>query len=269
VRAVASATDLLADPVGSYVVGRTFVVWVQTRRRFGFYRFGTLDITDEPMMSALFALPSSPKLGAQYDCVFDFYAVDAIYRRSYDIWVGDNAVRARSEISKRGRRFAMVRPQGIVGATFTGLFHDPVPLSNAELFADRDAALAWIGVVPGSAERLEIDQVLAPFEQPPMLRRVRELITADVRGASLERAAAALGHSPRSLQRHLAALKTSFRREVTYCRLQAAQRLLLGSDDKVDAIAAELGFQSAAAFITMFGRVVGESPSAFRDRRNK
>ena len=267
-RPAASAADLLADPIGRYVVGRTFVVWVQTPSRFGFYRFGTLDIADEPAMSMLFALPSSPKLGLGYDCVFDFYAVDAIYRRSYDIWIGDNAVRARAEVSKRGRRFAMVRPQGMVGATFAGLFHDPVAASNSELFADREAALAWIGVAPGSAERREIDDVLAPFEQAPLLRQVRELFAADLARASLDRAAATLGHSARSLQRHLAALGTSFRDELSHCRLVAAQRILLETDDKIDAIAAELGFKSTAAFTTMFGRVIGESPSVFRERRN-
>lgn len=68
-------------------------------------------------------------------------------------------------------------------------------------------------------------------------------------------------------QRHLADTKTSFRDELAAVRIQVAKQRLVETDDKIEVIANDLGFRSVPAFTTMFGRLIGESPQAFRDRR--
>jgi AraC-like DNA-binding protein len=50
-------------------------------------------------------------------------------------------------------------------------------------------------------------------------------------------------------------------------RMQLAAARLTGSHDKVAAIAADVGYESEAAFSRAFKRLVGEAPASFRRRR--
>lgn len=49
-------------------------------------------------------------------------------------------------------------------------------------------------------------------------------------------------------------------------RLEAARRLLIGTDLPVTAVCFHVGFESLGAFSTLFRRSVGASPNAFRRR---
>jgi len=118
-----------------------------------------------------------------------------------------------------------------------------------------------------AATRGELAAIADAFEHAaPVVRRLRELLVADPRAMTLERAAAALGHSTRSLQRHLAEEHSSFRDELAHARIHAAKQRLVETDDKIEVIARELGFRSVPAFTTMFGRAIGEAPQAYRQR---
>src|SRR5688500_18293297 len=110
--------------------------------------------------------------------------------------------------------------------------------------------------------------MIATIEQvAPELRRLRGVLAADLREATLERAAAALSTSTRSLQRYLAARNTTFRDELTRARVIAAESRLVEDDAPIKEIAIALGFESIAAFTSMFTRVVGEPPQEFRRLR--
>lgn len=87
--------------------------------------------------------------------------------------------------------------------------------------------------------------------------------------ATLDQAAHALGVSGRSLQRRLGEGGSSFRAELEQARLAAAQRLLLDTDDKVAAIAAEVGASSESNFIAFFRRLTGQTPAAWRAARRE
>ncbi|HRP04740.1 MAG TPA: helix-turn-helix transcriptional regulator, partial [Opitutaceae bacterium] len=54
--------------------------------------------------------------------------------------------------------------------------------------------------------------------------------------------------------------------QVAYMRVQRAQELLHGTDDKLDAIAPQVGYHTADVFIRAFTRSVGLSPSQYRER---
>ena len=268
-RRAASVTEFVDDPVGCWFAGRAFVAWMLSPALVGASHIGPFDAADEPELRALFGLVLHPALIAPYDVVHDLGDVELIDRRAFDLLHGFLSERM-TELATRARRLAVVRPAGLAGAAFTGLFHDFASTRfDAQLFADRGAAYAWLGVIAGSAARAELDAVTAPFDVSPLLRRIRELIADDPRRASLERVAAAAGQSARSLQRHLADHGTSFRDELGRARVIAAKALLAETDDKVESIARELGFASAAAFTAMFGRELGESPQAFRDKRRR
>ena len=49
-------------------------------------------------------------------------------------------------------------------------------------------------------------------------------------------------------------------------RMQRAMRLLAETDHKLEAVAAEVGYQDAFSFSKVFKRTVGVSPKAFRQR---
>jgi AraC-like DNA-binding protein len=266
VRPAGSVAELLADPVDRYLTGRAFVAWVQGTSFVGASHFGAFEAADLPAIVELAALPFHPVLVPPYDVMHDLGGVGALDRRSFDILEQFLAARM-PELSTRARKLAVVRPAGLAGAAFTGLFHDHSRPFDAQLFTDRGEALDWLGLYPHA--RREIDAILAPFiAAPPLLRQVRALIAADPRGATVETIAAAVAHSARSLQRHLSDHGTSFRDELIAARVAAAKTRLIETDDKIEVIARDLGFTSASAFTTMFTRITGAPPAAFRVRRD-
>jgi len=267
VRAASTVEAFLAEPIGRYFAGRAFVAWMHDARLVGASHFGAFDEGDEPALRRLYGLALHPALVPPYDVIHDLGAVDVLDRRAFDAHAAFLAEHM-PKLAGRVRRLAVVRPTGLPGAAFTGLFHDFArPAFEAELFADRVAALAWLGVP--EVVRAEIGDAVASFERvAPLLGRLREHLARDPRGATLARAAKALGHSARSLQRHLASEGTAFRDELMCARVLAAKARLVDSDDKIEVIARELGFRSVAAFTAMFGRIAGEPPQEFRRRRS-
>lgn len=261
----ASVAELLAAPIGRYYAGRTFVAWVVSPAVVGACHFGAFEPADEAAATELADLPLHPALVPPLDLLHDLGGVDVLDRLAFERFVRLLAPRMPA-IVKRSRRIAMVRPAGLAGAAFTGLFHEwSVPHVTASLFEDRGEALDWLAVT--AEQRAELAEVIAPFEVGPLLRAIRAAIAADLTGATLERVAAAMGHSARSLQRHLADAGATFRDELGRARVVAAKARLADSDDKIETIARELGFGSLAAFTTMFSRATGEPPQQYRKGR--
>ena len=84
---------------------------------------------------------------------------------------------------------------------------------------------------------------------------------------TLRDTAQALGFSPRSLQRRLAALDTSFEEIVDQWRHRQALDLLDSPDGGTDKVATRLGYTDASHFIRAFRRWQGVSPAVFRHAR--
>jgi AraC-like DNA-binding protein len=264
VRAATSVDDVLADPVGAYFAGASFLVWFQPDLA-GAFAFGRLAPSDYPLVQRLLVTPSLPR---GYDLLCDTSAIEVFDERAFELLATILQLKG-AELLGGIRRLALIRPAGLVGATIAGLFYERVlPHVDAALFADRAEALDWLGYAPNARTRTEIDDVIHAFYAvPQVLRDLRALLVQHVADATLASAAQALGRSERSLQRELARANTSFRAELTRARIRVAESLLASSDDKVETIAHQLGFASLPAFTTLFGEVVGESPGEFRKRR--
>ena len=165
------------------------------------------------------------------------------------------------------RREAVVRPSGTVGmlvAGFYGVINVRYPTA---IFAERDAALAWLGAPARARARLEAasDGMIEEARTTgDVLYRVREQLAASGGNADLPGAARALGQSPRTLQRRLAENGTSFERELALARVAAAKTLLLRTTLPVKTIAHEVGLPSASRLSQLFAAHVGASPSAWR-----
>jgi AraC-like DNA-binding protein len=263
VRLAASIEDFLANPVGAEVRGRAFAAWMPTDRLAGASHFGAFEATDLPAMRELFQLVVHPALVAPYDLVHDLGGVDRLDRPAFDFHAAFLAS-WMPKLEGRLGRLAVVRPPGLAGAAFTGLFHDFGTRFQAQLFAARADAFAWLDLA--DEVRRDLRALADDFEEaPPLLRRLRNLLADDPQ-LDVASAARELGASPRSLQRHLAEQATSFRDDLATARIQTSKRRLVETDDKIEVIARDLGFRSVAAFTTRFGKSVGEPPHAFRKR---
>lgn len=101
-----------------------------------------------------------------------------------------------------------------------------------------------------------------------LTHQVLEFLEEDFNlGASLAQTAVALGLSERSLRRQLEQTGTSFRQLVRDARERHARKQLITTDKSVQAIAFELGFDTASNFSRSFKQWTGVTPSAFRARQ--
>jgi AraC-like DNA-binding protein len=256
--------ELVRDPIGGYVQGNSFMVWVQSATRLGAVHRSPLEQIDQPTATALFGILAHPQLTGPLDLLHDFLEVADVDASAFtyaEMFLRDFA----DSLAARTRRLAIVRPTGLAGAAFTGIYHDWVPTRfDAKLCSDRGEAYDWLGI--DGDDRRELEALQQAFSQPELLRRLRAALAADLREATVDRIARTLLLSVRSLQRQLAECETSFSDELARARVLAAEALLIRGTTKIEAIAREVGFRSPAAFTAMFNRIHGESPSTFRDR---
>lgn len=84
-------------------------------------------------------------------------------------------------------------------------------------------------------------------------------------GASLSQTAATLGYSERGLRRELEKTGDSYRLLMEQVRERRARKLLASSNQAIQAIAYELGYEAPSNFARSFKRWTGVSPSAYRD----
>jgi AraC-like DNA-binding protein len=86
---------------------------------------------------------------------------------------------------------------------------------------------------------------------------------------SLERLAKESHHSREQLRRLCQKeLGRSPHNQVIYLRMKRAAELLSTTDDKVDTIARDVGYENPFVFSTTFKRWVGWSPSDYRNQRD-
>lgn len=108
-----------------------------------------------------------------------------------------------------------------------------------------------------------------PWQREDRLHQVWEKAAASL-GAdwTLDRLAAEANCSGEQLRRLCRSqLGRSPMQHLTHLRLQRATQLLLKSNDKVEYIAAQVGYQDAFAFSVMFKKWIGCPPSEYRQRR--
>ena len=123
----------------------------------------------------------------------------------------------------------------------------------------------------GVSALLPSPHVFGPMKpvQTPSRYSVRAAIAASLcdGGAALERTAIQLGMSPRSLQRHLAAMGTSYTDMVAEVRFDTACHLLLQSNESISQIALRLGYAGTSSFSRVFMRWTKIQPVIYRRQR--
>ncbi|MES2819078.1 MAG: AraC family transcriptional regulator [Pseudomonadota bacterium] len=98
-----------------------------------------------------------------------------------------------------------------------------------------------------------------------VLEQIRQHLGSHLREASsLERVAAQLHRSARTLRRHLQRMNTSYQRLLDEVRYDKARQLLLQTDLPIYLIAEQLGYSETASFRHAFLRWSGQTPSLYR-----
>jgi AraC-like DNA-binding protein len=105
----------------------------------------------------------------------------------------------------------------------------------------------------------------------PSRHKVRTAIAMSLRhgDASLRTTASRLQISPRSLQRHLADIGTSYSAMVAGVRLNLACRLLVDSDERISTIASRLGYAAPSGFSRAFMRLMKICPIVYRRQNSR
>jgi AraC-like DNA-binding protein len=267
VRGAATVEEFFADPVGAYVAGRSFVIWAFSPTLAGSIYFGQPEASDYPALLRMFELPRHPRLQRPFDVLVDAGDVEGLSASAFELLTTNLAV--VEGFSAFIRRVSIVRPRGVAGAAVAGLFYEAVQgRFTAALFTDRKEALGWLGRADRDQAQAALQAVIDRVRgTSPSLRALRDHLARHIAAPSIDEAARALVTSPRSLQRRLAELGTSFRAEVDRARACVAEALLAEPGLKLETIAERVGCSSASHFTKLFRRLTGESPSDFRARR--
>ncbi|WNG13976.1 helix-turn-helix domain-containing protein [Cystobacter fuscus] len=272
-RAVRSADgldDYLQDPIGRYFVGESFLHWYASPDVCGFTVWGRPGEAQISRLTQVLNVELAP--AAPHVSLVDARRVESPDANGLSVLVKYMAPRI-SDFSQTVRRQALVRPEGIAGAVVGGFYSLVSSSYPTRAFADPLEALGWLGRPEPEARTLLVELnelVMRQQGQSPLLgelhrvlrtRLCDELVLADI--------AREMGMSERTLQRRLRESGTSFQAELNTVQVRTAQALLLNSDAKLTAVAAEVGCASLQHFSSLFRKLTGESPSAWRARHRQ
>jgi AraC-like DNA-binding protein len=260
-RAAADADDYRGDPIGAYLAQPRALVFCARRTLWGFALWGRPTKADLERIVPLLAL----ELGsAPHASLVDVRHLEAVDPRAFAVltrYLRANFTAFRTQVT----RLALVRPPGLLGATVAGFFQVEGAPYPVRVFDDLPAASAWLRAHDLAAEIAAA--VAEACAVSPVLMQLRRWLDAHLDDATLARAAHAVSRAPRSLQRDLGIARTTFQRELDAARIRLAKRLLLESDSAVTEIAYDVGCASPQHFSTLFRRVTGKTPSAWRATR--
>ena len=254
----ADALEYRADPAGTYLVMPRALVFCARPTLWGFSLWGAPTEVDLRRIVPLLALELSAVPHASLVDVRRLVSGDPRAFAVLTRYLRTNFETFRTCVT----RLALVRPSGLLGATVAGFYQvagSPYPV---RVFDDLRAAGAWLRA-PEATSTLEA-AVEAASGLSPVLLQLRRWLDGHLGEASLVRAARAVSRASRSLQRDLRDAETSFQDELDAARVRLAKRLLVESDSTLTEIAYDVGCASPQHFSTLFRRVVGATPSAWR-----
>lgn len=258
-----SLESFVRDPIGQWIVSGPSVGWCVSPTLGGATVWGSPDREATQAILRPFVGIWAPTMGEQLDVLFDARRVERVDPFALGTLV-EWTVERRAEIQRRVRRqVSIVRP-GPVAFTLSGIL--PVigqthPFRIVYDFAEGCRALLPQG---GDALAAEVDALVEDAIGVPVeLRKTREHLREHLVDATLASTARAIGASPRTLQRTLAAAATTFQAELQSARFSRACELLRTTDEKITSIAAEVGL-SEGGLSGLFRDRAGCSPARYR-----
>lgn len=257
---VSSVEPMVSSPGDFALVRRNFCFWQSRHRAHGTIMWGRATEEDVVEACQIWDAHLRSPHGAE-PTLTDVRAFEWMDLLAFDRLV-------RTFIERRADWTALAGPQAILhrggygAAVILGALQVAGQGYRIGSFDAQPAALGWLGkrMLAEDYGRLRASLVA----EPELVRRVRA--TLDERDAPLapEQVARRVGLSLRSLQRHLASAGTSLREERRRHVVSRAEKLLIGTDLDLGAIAAMLGVESPSRLISMFRAEHKLTPGEFR-----
>lgn len=253
--------EFLEATAGRFTVVGSSFVWCASPELCGVCLWGEQTLAETE--SVLQVFEQYPRqMAERFAIVLDTRGVDRVdpvaLARLFR-WV----VEHRDDLAQHLWLQANVIRAGPVGFLLTGLL--PVAQWSLPYRLFHEPREAFHAVGGGDALCEEVEAIATRLrDEPGALRQVRQLLAErhDLRAHQVSRA---LGTSQRSLQRLLAHHGTSFHAEVVAARLEHAKRRLSSSDDKLAAVATEIGISERSLTI-LFRSNTGATPAEWRRR---
>lgn len=165
----------------------------------------------------------------------------------------------------RVRFLALVGGEGLSQCALVGAVVAARPSFSWALSPSLEAALRRVSEPPPSWVAEVVSAVKGELTPLGLVSRVRAVV-GDAPTLSMAEVAKRLSLAPRTLQRALSAAATSFHDERLEVRLELAASRLTRTNQKVSAIAREVGYGSLPHFLSVFRARFGASPREFRAR---
>lgn len=256
---------LAGDGGDGYVAGRAFLYARLGGTLFAQFLFGRPEASDVAALCRAYALEVAPGAPAHLSLVEASRVehVDAAGLELIAAFLREHQSRLREVVTRQ----AVVRAPGLAGMVMAGFYEVVGAAYPVGVFETRAAALDWLGVPEAGAPLAALESAF--LAEDTVLRELRRLLDRPDSPRELELAARRLGTSARTLQRRLAEAGASFRGELMAARIRAAQERLRATDDKLTAVALDLGYGSLQQFSAAFTHVVGLPPSEWRNRHRR
>jgi len=171
---------------------------------------------------------------------------------------------SRGEITRQ----AVVGPDGMAGVVIAELFVKAAGAIPVCRFADAREALRWMGVADHGL-LAQLDQLRTGRDDASWLATRFRPCLDRARVGAMKDVARQMGISPRTLQRRLLKLGTSFQNEVVQARVRRAMALMTTTNGPLKSIAFEAGYASPQHFSAAFRQHVGMSPGRWRELSTK
>ena len=262
----AGPDELAANPVGSYWLGETMLVWCADERTCGTISWGQPTQADVQQLTQALELARHPALAGGFIVFMDASGVEVVDWQPFTLLA--TYVRERlAGWSTVIRKQAVIVPSGPAATMLAGM----VPLLGMtypmKFFERHDEAVAWLERPDAIEAITEANEIAASARSlTPTVQRLRGWLEGALHDATLDTAAAALGSSARSLQRELHGASTSFTAELQSARVRVATRKLTETNEKIEAIARDVGCVSASQLSALFKKHVGDTPARVRER---
>jgi AraC-like DNA-binding protein len=253
--------QMIAAPVGRYLVLSSCVLWVQCETRLGvIHTAPRLAPADIPALARCIGIATHDTLAPRYEVSLDMSAVQGVDVAAFE-FITQWLERYFAFFEQRIQRIAGIAPDGVAGAALGGLFYKwAVPRFDSRLCSTRAELYAALEMTATDAAELE---ALYATHGPGPLRHVRDVLAAHV-DENASQLATRLGMTERSLRRLLAGHQTSLRAEIQAARMRTATMRLAATQMPETAIAKALGYRSKDAFRAAFETSFGVTPSAYR-----
>ncbi len=269
-RSADGVDDYLRDPFGRYLVADGFLHWYDSADLCGFFLWGRPSESQVRRLIEVLDVERTPH--APHASLVDARRLELPDHGAFTLFVKYMQQREK-DFAASVQRQALIRPEGIIGATVYGFYGLLKPSYPSKVFTETAEALSWLGVPETRAGPLldKLNHLVAEATGlSPLRQELRRLLHPRLtENVSLSDIAREMGMSERTLQRRLKEEGTSFQQELNTVQIDTAKRHLLETDMKLTAIAVEVGCASLQHFSSLFRKLVGDSPSTWRDQERK